>query len=145
MASTFTTIRRVEFADTDMAGIVHFSVFFRMMEAVEHAFLRSLGLSVYYEDDGRRIGWPRVRAECDYLSPLRFEEEVEVRLRVREKKQRSLQYGFTFHRVGDPAETVLARGTLTVVCVTMDADTGHMRSVPMPEPFQQRIEVAEAE
>ena len=39
----FTTTRRVEFGDTDMAGIMHFANFFRFMERTEHAFLRTLG------------------------------------------------------------------------------------------------------
>ena len=43
MAHAFTMQRRVEFAETDMAGILHFSNYFRFMESVEHAFFRSLG------------------------------------------------------------------------------------------------------
>ena len=46
MPYEFQLSRRVEFSDTDMAGIMHFSNFFRFMEAAETAFLRSLGLSV---------------------------------------------------------------------------------------------------
>src|SRR5213078_989612 len=46
MPAVFRTTRRVEFADTDMAGIVHFANFFRYMESAEHEFLRSHGLSV---------------------------------------------------------------------------------------------------
>ena len=47
MPYEFRCRQRVEFADTDMAGIVHFSNFFRYMERAEHEFLRSLGLSVH--------------------------------------------------------------------------------------------------
>ena len=42
----FRTIRRVEFVDTDMAGIVDFSNFFRYMEASVVSFLQSLSLYV---------------------------------------------------------------------------------------------------
>ena len=38
--------RTVEFSETDMAGIVHYSNFFRYMESAEHAFFRALGFSV---------------------------------------------------------------------------------------------------
>jgi len=38
MPYEFKHTRRVEFAETDMAGIVHFSNFFRMMESTEHAY-----------------------------------------------------------------------------------------------------------
>ena len=67
MATPFRVARRVEFHDTDMAGIVHFSNFFRYMEFAEVEFLRSKGLSVaWVELNGERIGFPRVSAACDY-------------------------------------------------------------------------------
>ena len=62
MPYEFIFSRRVEFAETDMAGIVHFANFYRMMENAEHAFFRSLGFSVHDEFDGQTIGWPRVSA-----------------------------------------------------------------------------------
>ena len=40
MANSFVTSRRVEFRDTDTAGIAHFSVFFVWMEQAEHAVSR---------------------------------------------------------------------------------------------------------
>ncbi|MEQ2009187.1 MAG: acyl-CoA thioesterase, partial [Limisphaerales bacterium] len=46
MASEFKALRRVEFSETDMAGIVHYSNFFKYMETAEHAFFRSLGFSI---------------------------------------------------------------------------------------------------
>ena len=70
MPYEFKTTQQVEFSDTDMAGIMHFANFFRFMEVTEHAFLRSLGLSVHMEEDGRTIGWPRVRAaSCSTPAP----------------------------------------------------------------------------
>jgi acyl-CoA thioester hydrolase len=145
MASEFVERHRVEFADTDMAGIMHFAGFFRFMEATEHAFFRSLGLSIHMTVGEQSIGWPRVRAECEYLQPLRFEDEVEVRLRVREKKSKSLTYDFVFRRPGEAAEAVVARGSLTVVCVALDPETRRMRAVPIPELIAGRIEAAPTE
>ena len=72
-AAEFQTRRKIEFSDTDMAGIVHFSRFFIFMETAEHEFLRSLGTSVATEDRGHKIGWPRLSASCDYLKPIEFE------------------------------------------------------------------------
>ena len=141
MPHEFKVVRRVEFAETDMAGIMHFANFFRFMEAAEHAFLRSLGTSVHAEFDGRTIGWPRVRVECDYKRPLRFEDEVEVHLLVREKREKSLAYEFIFHRVAEPAQEV-ARGSFTVVCVSMDAHSGQMKAAPIPDFIARQIEVA---
>ena len=39
--------RRVQFYETDAAGIVHFSWFFRYMEEAEHALWREAGLSIH--------------------------------------------------------------------------------------------------
>jgi acyl-CoA thioester hydrolase len=99
MACQFTAVRRVEFSDTDMAGIVHFSNFFRYMETAEHAFFRSLGRSVVMPEFDPPLGLPRVHAECDYLHPLRFEDEVEIRLLVADKTARSLTYLFRFRKL----------------------------------------------
>lgn len=145
MACEFTMKHRVEFSDTDMAGIMHFAGFFRFMERTEHAFFRSLGFSIHMEEDGKRFGWPRVHASCDYKRPLRFEDEVEVRLVVREKRERSLSYDFIFRMAGEPDGPEVARGALTVVCVAKDAETGQMRAVPMPERFAALVEVAPGE
>jgi YbgC/YbaW family acyl-CoA thioester hydrolase len=136
----FKLIRRVEFADTDMAGIMHFANFFRFMEAAEHAFFRSIGASIHAEIDGQTIGWPRVHASCDYKRPLRFEDEVEIHLRVREKREKSLTYDFVFRKAGE-AEDV-ARGCVTAVCVVIDPETRAIRAAPIPAVIADRIEVA---
>lgn len=141
MPFEFRRIHRVEFAETDMAGIVHFSQFFRYMEETEHAFFRSLGASIHAEVEGRMIGWPRVHASCDYLRPLRFEEEVEVQLLVREKREKSLSYSFHFRKVSEP-ETEIARGALTAVCAALDEKTGKMRAIPIPFHIADQVQVA---
>src|SRR6478672_1888058 len=99
MPYAFTLTRLVEFAETDAAGIVHFANFFRYMEITEHAFLRSLGHSVHEHAEEALIGWPRLRASCEYKRPLRFEDTVEVRLLVREKRTKSIAYEFVFHKL----------------------------------------------
>ena len=78
MAVRFQVEKRIEFSETDMAGIVHFSNFFRMMELAEHAFIRSLGFSVHMQVEQGEIGWPRVKVTCDYRKPLRFEEVLSL-------------------------------------------------------------------
>ena len=90
MAYDFKIQRRVEFSETDMAGIVHYSNFFKYMESAEHAFYRALGHSVVMTQVDPPLGWPRVHAECDYFKPLRFEDLVEVHMLVKEKKSKSL-------------------------------------------------------
>jgi acyl-CoA thioester hydrolase len=142
MAYEFRCNRRVEFAETDMAGIVHFSNFFRYMETAEHEFLRWLGLSVHTEIDGRLVSWPRVRAECSYRAPVRFDDELEIRLMVREKRERSITYDFRFWKGG---RKPVAHGSMTVVCVAIDPRTGEMSSIAIPSCIDEKIEAAPAE
>lgn len=135
--------RRVEFSETDMAGIVHYSNFFRYMETAEHAFFRALGFSIVTHTTHPTVGWPRVHAHCDYHAPLRFEDEFEVHLLVAEKKSKALSYQFRFRKVGDDPREV-ARGKLTVVCVTHNAD-GSMSAAHIPREIADQIEVAPVE
>ena len=92
----YRTSRRVEFRDTDAAGIVHFSVFFTWMETAEHELLRGLGLSVVSKDETGTITWPRVAVRCDYQGPVRFEEMVEIEVQVAKIGSKSVTYDFQF-------------------------------------------------
>lgn len=118
MSKSFKTRRRVEFRDTDAAGIVHFSVFFVYMEQTEHEFLRSLGLSVMMHVDGRFVGFPRVNAQCNYRSPIQFEDMVDIEMTVQRIGDKSITYGFQF-RCG---ERDVADGSITAACCEVHGD-----------------------
>lgn len=143
MPYEFKITRRVEFSDTDMAGIVHYANFFRYMETAEHAFFRSLGFSIWTQQVDPPVGWPRVRAECEYKSPLRFEDEVEVHMLVAEKKSKALTYQFRFRKLNANPPVEVARGSLTVVCIT-HVD-GKMSATAIPKSLADLIEVAPKE
>jgi acyl-CoA thioester hydrolase len=146
MAYEFKAVRRVEFSETDMAGIVHFSNFFRYMETAEHGFYRALGFSVVLSKFDPPLGFPRVRAACDYKKPLRFEDVVEVHMLIKEKRSRVLTYFFRFNKLpkaDGAAPELIATGELTVVCATHAP--GKMAAVPIPEELASRIEVAPVE
>jgi acyl-CoA thioester hydrolase len=123
----FTTRRRVEFRDTDAAGIVHFSAFFFWMESAEHEMLRSAGVSVVdREPEGTDASWPRVSVSCDYLAAARFGDEVDVAVAVEAIGRSSVTYGFSFSRTG----TAIARGRVVAVRCRM-----HPGSKPEPVPI----------
>jgi YbgC/YbaW family acyl-CoA thioester hydrolase len=145
MPYEFRYSRRVEFSDTDLAGIVHFSNYFKYMEAAEHAFCLSLGFSVHAMHQGQLLTWPRVQVQCEYLRPLHFEDLVEVHLLVLEKGRKSVRYGFIFSTERKGEMTKAALGTMKVVCVTRDAETGLFRSIPIPEDISNRFETAPQE
>jgi acyl-CoA thioester hydrolase len=127
--------RRVQFYETDAAGIVHFSWYFRYMEEAEHALWRSLGLSVHVNDS--EIGWPRVAAAFEYQRPLKFEEEFDVLVRIESMSKKTIRYACNLTR-GD--ETI-GSGTLTVVCVRKRGDEP-MRAVDIPSDIVARLHAA---
>jgi YbgC/YbaW family acyl-CoA thioester hydrolase len=144
MAYEYRIVREIEFHHTDMAGIMHFSNFFLLMEAAEHAFFRSLGHSIH-NSDPNTVSWPRVHAGMDFSYPLRFEDSVEIRLLVREKREKSLVYSFIFRKVSGEPQREVARGTLAVACVKQDSATSRMKAIPIPKAIADEIEVAPPE
>ena len=137
MSAPFCHRRRVEFRDTDAAGIVHFSVFFNYMEEAEHAFLRNLGLDVFLVDNETAISFPRVAAKCDYRSPIRFGELVDVETNIERIGKSSVTYKFIFRR----DETVIAEGQITAACCEL-TEAGDPRTVLIPENVRAKLERA---
>src|SRR5437588_11616058 len=135
MAEPYRTARRVEFVDTDMAGIVHFSNFFRFMESAEVDFLLSRGMSVHMHWEGLGLGFPRVSASCDYLRPARFGDLLTVNVMLEKVGSKSLTYAFEFTR----DEELIARGGLTCVCCRVNPD-GSFVSVEVPAGLRERLE-----
>lgn len=130
MASAFEWSRPVEFYETDLAGIAHFSNFYRWMESAEHAFLRERGIVLH---DGE-IGWPRVSTSADFKKPIKFGDEVRVSVKVDEVRTRSVRYLFEF-RVNDE-DVVCATGEMTAVCV----DLATMKAVEIPSEVREKLE-----
>jgi len=130
---TFRSQRRVEFRDTDAAGIAHFSIFFNYMEEIEHEYLRSLGLSVVMCDSAGTLSWPRVSAQCDYEAAVRFEDVLDIELTVERVGEKSVTYLFAFQHDERP----VAAGRLTTVCCRMH--DGEPLAVPIPEEIAAKL------
>ncbi|MBS0263574.1 MAG: acyl-CoA thioesterase [Planctomycetes bacterium] len=128
MTAQFTHVRRVRFADTDVAGIVHFSNFYRFMEEAEHEYFRSLGLKIMdTRPDGTAVGWPRVRATCTFESPAFYDDLVEVDVNIVRVGVRSLTLAFRFRR----GQQQLAHGEVKTVFCTC-ATGGKFESADIP-------------
>jgi acyl-CoA thioester hydrolase len=128
--------RRVQFYELDSAGIVHFSTYFRYMEEAEHALWRAAGLSI--APPASDIGYPRVNVTCDYHRPLRFEDEVDIGIRIVAMAEKSIRYECVL-TLGD---TKVATGSMTIVCVRVTPGEP-MKAVPIPPEIAARFAVAE--
>ena len=161
----FYNIQRVEFRDTDAAGIAHFSVFFNWMERAEHAFLRHLGFSVVEPREGFKISWPRVATQCDFRRPLHFEQRFAVQVAVLKLGRTSCTYRFQFIDpqtvlTGFPSQThgsadewsdpldwvvttphgnAMASGTITAVCCSIQPGKSP-QPIEIPPEWRQSLE-----
>lgn len=142
MTARFAWRRRVEFADTDTAGVAHFTAFYRYMEEAEHALYRSLGSPAYEwrPDDVR--GMPRVAASCEFLAPARYGDELEIRLVVREIKARSIRYDAQIDRLEADERRPVARGSMTVVHAERAHGSRDWCASPLPKALRDQLEVA---
>jgi acyl-CoA thioester hydrolase len=129
--------RRVQFYETDAAGIVHFSWFFRYMEEAEHALWRAAGLSIHPPDSP--IGFARASATCDFKRPLRFEDEFDVTIRIAAMSRKTVSYTCVLTK----DDVTLATGSMTVICVRSEPD-GSLRATNVPEEIAARFAVADA-
>jgi len=126
--------RQVQFAETDMGGIVHFSSFFRYMEEAEHAFLQSLGLSVVMYLDGKKIGMPRVSAKCDFHHPARFQDALQIFVKLHKLGTSSLSYTIDIKK----GDLLLATGSIVAVLCEL-IDQLPPRSIPIPKSMRDLL------
>lgn len=135
MSQVFRATRTVEFSDTDAAGIAHFSAFVRFMEQAEHEFLRSLGRSVVLElEDDWHLSWPRVHVDCDFKGTAKFEDQLEIGVRIRKLGTKSITYDFQIMRDG----TTIAHGSLASVCCRVKPGSP-LESVPIPNDMRDDL------
>ena len=139
-----TSTRQVEFSETDMAGLVHFSNFFRYMETAEREFFKAAGLDLIRTLPGELVGWPRARAECKFTAPLRFGDVIEIHLAVKAIKDRSIDYQFRiFCKKEDGSRIQVAKAHMTTVLATLKGN-GDMQSLEIPSYLRERITEAPA-
>ena len=135
MSTAFVTSRRVEFSDTDAAGMMHFTAFFRMMEQAEHDLFRSVGLSIIEHDAEGTISWPRVSAKCDFQAAAHFADLLEIEVRIARLGQRSVTYAHRFVHNGQS----LASGEVTAVCCRLRGSEPP-QSLPIPSRIVQKLQ-----
>jgi 4-hydroxybenzoyl-CoA thioesterase len=108
----------VRFADVDHAGIVYYPRFFHYFHlAFEELWRARMGPRAYVElIDRDRVGFPAVKAECEFVAPLRFGDTAAIALSVARLGTKSITFRYRVRRAEDA--TPVANGT--VVCAVVD-------------------------
>ena len=143
MAYEYTTTKKIEFSETDMAGLVHFSNYFRYMEVAERDFFESLGLKLIQSAPNDLVGYPRTRAECKFSAPLRFGDTVKIHLAIKSLKDRSIDYQFRLYKLSNEEESdeEVAKGHLTTIYTELMPD-GSLQSRPLPPEILEKLDEA---
>jgi 4-hydroxybenzoyl-CoA thioesterase len=108
----------VRFADIDHAGIVYYPRYFHYFHlAFEELWRERIGPAAYSRIiDEDRIGFPAVRAECDFKAPLKFGDTADIEVSVPRLGSRSITFRYRIFRSAD--RNLCAEGQ--VICAVVD-------------------------
>jgi acyl-CoA thioesterase FadM len=118
--------RRIEWMDTDAAGIYHYTTVLRLAEAAEAALCTSLGIA------DRMFGFlPRVGLALEFRRPLRFNDPVELELSVAGVSRSTVRYALTL----TGPDGLAAQGTISGCLI----DGESKRAVRWPHDMRQLL------
>lgn len=121
----FKQVFRVRWVDTDVAGVMHFTNFLRYFEACEEEFYRSIFLPFNTIREKYGILLPRIEVHCQYKAACRFDDFIEVTMKVREIAEKTVTYDFQTVRLHD--QKLAAKGS--IICIAVNAE---WKAVPLP-------------
>ena len=124
----------VLFADTDMAGIVHFSNFYRYFEASEHALLQHLEIPLINVQGMK--GWPRVHASCSFCAPFRYPDQIQIHTHITSIGNSSLTLN---HKIINQNGIVAADAEATIVYAQMGTDQD-LSTISIPKEWRRKFE-----
>ncbi len=138
MPSEFFSQRRVEFADTDTAGMLHFTMYARYAEEAEHAFFVELGQVPFVrEPDGAFVGFPRLAVQSEFRKPAAFHDLLDIQQWVSKLSRRTLEISTLFTCGGQ--ETARLKMT---IAQCRGRPNGKLEILPVPELLRARLEVS---
>ena len=139
--SEFSLQRRVEFHETDQAGIIHFSNYFKYMDTAVAEFFRALELpgpltNYWGGTKEHEYDWPYVSTTCEFKKPARFDDLIQIEIWVKRIGNKSMAFGISFQKQNEE----LARGEMQVVCCKTIG--GQPKSQVIPPELRERIATA---
>ncbi len=124
---TFSTRTRVGFSDTDAQSVVYYGRYSPYFDLARTEYLRSLGL-LHREEDGEFV----IRAnDVEYLAPARFDDELEIHVRVGRIGRTSVTFEFAAFKVPEGTLLVTAHQTLVYI------DRGTRQPLPVPDAYRE--------
>ena len=128
----YAAYQRVGFSETDAQSVVYYGRYFPYFDTARVEYHRHLGRVAL---DG--IDFAMRAASVEYVAPARFDDLLEVFVRVERIGTTSITYDHAAYRIDDEdgADTLMATAKTTVVCIDLE----ERRAVPVPDACRERI------
>lgn len=126
--SLFVTRRMTQFAESDAAGVIHFSNYARYVEECEHIFLSKQGFAIQ-PGNLNALLWPRLKFRAEYLRPVMPLQMIQIELNASRVGHSSITWSWSIWSGG--SQEKLAHGEMKTVCCK--AKGGKMHPVEIPE------------
>jgi len=126
----YAAYERVQFSDTDAQGVVYYGRYMPYFDLARVEYHRHLGrIAVENIDFAMRA------VSVEYVAGARFDDMLEIFVRVERMCTTSITYDHAAYRVDDEGDTLMATAKATLVCIALD----ERRAVPIPETFREIV------
>ncbi len=124
---------RVYYEDTDSGGVVYYANYLKFMERARTEWLRTLGFEQDQLAEQEGIIFAVRRAEIDFISAARFNDALEVRVGIVERKRASLIFRQEITNTTDGR--AICNGTIQIASV----DATEFRPRPIPDSILKEL------
>lgn len=137
LASTVTRIR-VRYAETDQMGVVYYANYLIWMEVARVDYCQAAGFRYKDLETDHGILLAVTEAHCRYLSPARYDEEVEITTTVSRAQRRAMTFGYEMR--SEATGRLVAKGYTSHMFLNRE-----MRPTSLPERFRCLLGIPERE
>jgi acyl-CoA thioester hydrolase len=133
----YAAFMRVGFSETDAQGVVYYGRYMPYFDLARTEYHRHLGrVALGGVDFAMRA------MTVEYLAGARFDDLLEIFVRVARIGTTSITYEHAAYRVDDDGtDELMATSTATLVCI----DLAERKAVPVPGTFRERVAAFEGE
>ena len=125
----YAALARVAFSDTDAQGVVYYGRYMPYFDLARNEYHRHLG-----QVRLGNVDFAMRAISVEYVAPARFDDLLEIFVRVERIGTTSITYNHAAYRIDD--DMLMATAKATLVCIALD----ERRAVPVPDAFRERVE-----
>jgi acyl-CoA thioester hydrolase len=127
----YAAFARVAFSDTDAQGVVYYGRYMPYFDLARNEYHRHLGRVRL-----GKVDFAMRAITVEYVAPARFDDLLEIFVRVERIGTTSITYDHAAYRIDDDeADTLMVTAKTTAVCISLD----ERRAVPVPPEFRDRV------